>query len=168
MVDDIVESWRIENGESWVGIRAVQALLISIDPGYVSFIAPLLHRRKANHMVFQLNWPSYSMLRLYGLLVKSTASSVSSRSGKKSSNDGAWSEMVVKSSPVRVMWLRNSFCCNNISPLLVFPLCSPYIIVAIDLDVSLAISGNCEAGGQSDLRDLVLHNFTIFELDQRP
>lgn len=60
-------------------------------------------------MVFQLKLPSYLMLRRYGSFVKSTRFSRLSRSGKKSSNAGALSEMVVNSRPVTVKWLRSSF-----------------------------------------------------------
>ena len=53
-------------------------------------------------MVFQLNFPSYAMLRRCGRVVKSNLLRSVSKPGKKVSNDSASADNAVNSSPVEV------------------------------------------------------------------
>jgi len=58
-----------------------------------------------SHMVFQLNWPSYEILRRWGSFVKSTLLMSASRPTKNSSNDGASRDSVANTRPVEVKLL---------------------------------------------------------------
>lgn len=97
-----------------MGVLAVQALLISIDPVSVS---RGIHQRyrfmEMTHIVFQLKRPSYLMLRRYGSRVKSTLPSNSSSSGKNSWKLGASSAIVEKSRPVGVTCFFTSWPCGK-------------------------------------------------------
>lgn len=66
-------------------------------------------------MVFQLNRPSYWMLRRCGSLVKSTLLVNSSKFPKYSSKVGASSDKVANSNPLAVKWLLISRSCFTIS-----------------------------------------------------
>jgi hypothetical protein len=57
-----------------------------------------------SYIVFQLNLPSYFILRRYGNFVKSTVSISGFRSGKNSSNGGALVDIVENNRPVFVIW----------------------------------------------------------------
>ena len=90
VVCDGVEGWRVEFGERWVGVLAVETFLVAIDPKSVS--RPILRDVKQNSrrdwadIVFQLKQPSYEMLRRCGSFVKSTVLVRSSRPAKYTSN----------------------------------------------------------------------------------
>jgi hypothetical protein len=81
-----------------VGILAVKALLISVNPRTVSAFsvnAPICQ----TYIVFQLNLPEYRIERRCGSLVKSTLL-------MNSSKGGVSGESVTKTSPLAVKWLR--------------------------------------------------------------
>lgn len=68
-----VEGWRVIYGELRMRPLAVQTFLVAIDPRAVSFIqVGTSSPRDMSNMVFQLNLPSYEMLRRWGNFVKST------------------------------------------------------------------------------------------------
>jgi hypothetical protein len=88
-----------------VGILAVKALLISVNPRTVSAFsvnAPICQ----TYIVFQLNLPEYRIERRCGSLVKSTLLIRESSPVKNSSKGGVSGESVTKTSPLAVKWLR--------------------------------------------------------------
>ncbi len=101
-----VECWWVEFGEGGMGILAVKTFLESIDPAEAIRIEPTIQNKEIKkHIVFQLNRPSYEMLRRCGSFVKSTLLVSCSRPTKYSSKLGVSRESVAKTNPLRVKWV---------------------------------------------------------------
>lgn len=83
---------------------AVKAFLEAINPYSVNCKVQM-KLCDTTHIVFQLNFPSYDMLRRYGNFVKSTWFVKSSNPTKNSSKLGASRDNVAKRRPLGVKWL---------------------------------------------------------------
>lgn len=106
MVVHCVEGGWVVDAERWMSVLTMEAFLVAIHPAAMSTSSwrPV----EETYIVFQLNLPSYLMLRRCGSLVKSTVSTNGFKSGKKSSKDGASSDMVENRRPVSVIWVLSS------------------------------------------------------------